>query len=91
MDSSTLTSMAPTTTLRVRPDTRDRLNRLAEEDHVSMPELLDRLVEREEEERLLKAMNDDFRRLRRDEVGWRAFRTETAAWDASSADVDAGA
>lgn len=83
--------MPATTTLRVRPDTRDRLNRLAQEDRISAPDLLDRLVEREEQERLLKAMNDDFRRLRGDEAEWEDFKAETAAWDATSADVDADA
>jgi hypothetical protein len=79
--------MAATTTLRVRPATRDRLNRLAQQDHVSAAELLDRLVEREEQERLLQAMNDDFGRLRDDADAWSAFKAETAAWDATSASV----
>ncbi len=79
--------MAATTTLRVRPHTRDRLNRLAQEDHVSAPELLDRLVEREHQERLLKAMNGDFERLRGDASAWAEFKAETAVWDATSADA----
>lgn len=66
---------------------RDRLNRLAQEEHVSAPELLDRLVEQEEQARLLKAMNDDFERLRGDEDAWAQFEAETAMWDATSADV----
>ena len=80
---------AATTTLRVRPDTRDRLNRLAQEHRLSAPEMLDRLVEREERERLLQAMNDDFDHLRRDRSAWAEFKAETAAWDATSAEVGA--
>lgn len=53
---------------------------------MSAPELLDRLVTREEEERLLKDMNDDFRQLRDDEAGWTEFEAETALWDQTSAD-----
>jgi predicted transcriptional regulator len=77
-----------TTTLRVRPDTRDRLNRLAQADKLSAPDMLDRLVEREERERLLMAMNDDFESLRGNESAWEEFKAETAAWDATSAGVD---
>ena len=47
--------MAATTTLRVRPDTRDRINRLAAEDHVAATEPIHRLVEKEEHDRLLRA------------------------------------
>jgi len=86
---STLMAMAATTTLRVRPDTRDRINRLAQEDGVAAPELIDRLVEKEEQDRLLRAMNEDFARLRKDEAGWAAFKAETAAWDTTSSDVGA--
>ncbi len=80
-------AVAATTTLRVRPHTRDRLNRLAQEDQLTAPELLDRLVEREERERLLSAMNADFGRLRGDDAAWAEFEAETAAWDATSADA----
>lgn len=83
--------MTATTTLRVRPHTRDRLNRLAREDRVSAPDLLDRLVEQEEQGRLLKAMNDDFERLRGDQDAWAQYKAETAVWDATSADAGADA
>jgi hypothetical protein len=76
--------------LRVTPDTRDRLNRLAREDQVSAPELIDRLVQREEQARLLAAMNADFARLRGDDSAWVDFKAETAMWDAASADPGAG-
>ncbi|MDX6649358.1 MAG: hypothetical protein QOI91_1777 [Solirubrobacteraceae bacterium] len=81
--------MAATTTLRVRPETRDRINRLAQQDRVAAPELIDRLVEKEEQARLLLAMNQDFERLRDDDAGWAAFKAETAAWDTTSVDVPA--
>jgi hypothetical protein len=81
--------MAATTTLRVRPDTRDRINRLAAEDHIAAPELIERLVEKEERERLLRAMNDDFGRLRNDRKRWATFEAETAAWDTTSGDIAA--
>jgi hypothetical protein len=54
---------------------------------VSAPELLDRLVAREDEARLLQAMNSDFAELQQDESAWAEFKAETAAWDATSATV----
>ncbi len=79
--------MVTTTTLRVRTDTRDRINRLAAEDRVAAPELIERLVEKEENERLLRGMNDDFHRLRGDPGRWTAFEAETADWDTTSEDT----
>lgn len=81
--------MAATTTLRVRPATRDRLNALASQDQVSAPEMLDRLVEQEERNRLLRQFNDDCAALRSDDEAWSAFKGETAQWDDASAPLGA--
>ena len=48
------------------------------------------MVEKEEHERLLRAMNDDFGRLRDDPKRWAGFEAETAAWDTTSGDIAAG-
>ena len=79
-----------TTTLRVRPDTRDRINRLAKEDSVTAPDVIDRLVDKEEQDRLLAAMNSDFDRIRGNEVAWADFKAETAEWDSTSGDRGSG-
>lgn len=68
--------------MRVRPQTRDRLNALARQDSLSMADFLERLVQREEENRLLDAMNASFQDLRRDPAAWAAHRAESEAWDA---------
>jgi hypothetical protein len=81
--------MAATATLRVRLDMRDRINRLAAEDGVAAAEVIARLVEKEEYARLLRAMDDDFGRLREDPTRWSAFEAETAAWDTTSHEVGA--
>lgn len=86
-----MASMAASTTLRVHPATRDRINRLAQEDHVSAPEWIARLVEREEQDRLLQVMNADFEQLRADEDAWTGFKAETAEWDSTSGDAGAQA
>ena len=78
--------MTRTTTLRVKSKTRDRINRLAAEESLPAGDFIDRLVEREEQERALRAMNEDFSRLRQNTEAWEAFQTETAAWDTTSAD-----
>jgi hypothetical protein len=81
--------MAASTTLRVKSQTRDRINRLAEEDHLPAGDFIDLLVAKEEHERALRAMNEDFSQLRQDPQAWGAFQAETAAWDATSADAGA--
>lgn len=86
---STVPAMAATTTLRVKSQTRDRINRLAAEDHLAAGEFIDLLVAKEEQERALRAMNEDFSRLRQDPHAWGSFRAETAAWDTASADAGA--
>lgn len=56
---------------------------------MAAPELIDRLVEKEEQHRLLLGMNQDFARLRRDPDAWAAFQAEIEAWDTASAPIDA--
>jgi hypothetical protein len=65
------------------------LNLLAAEDHVAAPEMIERLVAKEEHERLLRAMNADFGALRDDATRWAAFDAETVAWDTTSDDFGA--
>lgn len=67
--------------MRVRPETRDRLNALARRDELSMADFLERLVQREEENRLLDEMNASFEKLRSDPVAWAEYQAEAGAWD----------
>lgn len=73
--------MAATTTVRVRPDTREAIARLSERRGIAAAELLGELVARAEEDELLAAMNDDFRHLRADEPGWRRLEAERSSWE----------
>jgi hypothetical protein len=54
---------------------------------VAAPEMIERLVEKEENRRLLRAMNADFDSLRDDAARRAAFEAETEAWDGTSGDV----
>ncbi len=77
----TVDTMAATTTVRVRPDTRAAIARLSERRGVSTADLLDELVIRAEEDELLGAMNDDFGRLRTDEAAWQRLLEERSTWE----------
>lgn len=53
---TTIVAMSTTTTVRINLDTRDRLNRLAEQMDLSATAALDRLVREWEDEQLLRAV-----------------------------------
>ena len=73
-----------TTTIRVRRDTRDKINRLAEAAGLSAPELIGRLVDRADDQALFAAHADAYEALRRDEPDLLAeIEAEDAAWQAS--------
>ena len=76
--------MGSITTLRVRVETRDALNRLARAKNMSMADFLEYMLQREQESQLLAAMNDDFAALRDDAAAWQEFKAETERWDATS-------
>lgn len=73
--------MAPTTTVRVRPDTREAIARLSEQRGVAAADLLGELVARAEEDQLLTGMNVDFRDLQADPAGWGRLRAERSSWE----------
>jgi len=73
-------------TMRVRPQTRARLRELAEGEGRSVPDLLDELVERAEDRRMLDQHNAAMNRLRENPDAWAAWKTEIDAWDATLMD-----
>lgn len=73
--------MAATTTVRVRPETREAIARLSERRGLAAADLLGELVARAEEDELLVAMNDDFRRQRADPTSWRRLAAERSVWE----------
>ena len=82
--------MAATTTVRVRPATREAIARLSELRGVPAADLLGELVARAEEDALLAAMNDDFRDLRADPARWSRIEAERATWERTLLDGLAG-
>lgn len=73
-------------TMRVRPRTRARLRDLAEGEGRSVPDLLDELVERAEDRRMLAQHNAAMNRLRENPDAWAAWKAEVDAWDATLMD-----
>ena len=73
-----------TTTIRVRRETRDKINRLAEACGVSAPELVGRLVDRADEYEMFAAHANAYDALRIDEPHLLAeIEAEDAGWHAS--------
>jgi predicted DNA-binding protein len=81
-----MSAMAATTTVRVSPETRERLARLSAAKGLSTPDLIAELAKRAEEDALLDEMNEHYAALRRDPVAWQEFVSERAAWEATLLD-----
>jgi predicted transcriptional regulator len=76
--------MSETTTIRVRRETRDRLNRLASARGMSAPELIGQLVDRAEDDEMFvrhAAAYDTLRATDPDLLS--AIEREDQAWDRS--------
>lgn len=81
--------MGATTTLRVDPETRDRLKRVSRHRNVTTAALLADLAIQAEHQILLEGFNASFAELRSDEQGWSEHVAETAAWDGTLGDTSA--
>jgi hypothetical protein len=81
--------MPATATIRVTPETRDRLNRISDERGISAGELVDELARQAEDRTLLDAVEshyDDYDELRADAKAWELYRAEVIAWEATAGD-----
>jgi hypothetical protein len=78
--------MAATTTVRVTPETRERLARLSAAKGLSTPDLIAELAKRAEDDALLERMNEHYAALRRDPDAWGEFVSEREAWEATLLD-----
>lgn len=73
--------MAATATVRVTPETRERLKRLGDERKLSTPELLDALTRRAEEDQMLSDHESAMRQIMADTDRAESYRAELSAWD----------
>lgn len=74
------------TTIKVSVQTRDRLKKLAEEDHLTMDAELARALDKAEEARFWEGVQADYKRLQGDPQGWAAYASELAEWDNTAGD-----
>jgi predicted DNA-binding protein len=79
-------AVAATTTVRVTPETRERLARLSAARGLSTPDLIAELAKRAEDDALLDDMNEHYAALRRDPEAWQEFASERDAWAATLLD-----
>lgn len=73
-------------TVRIRPETHEKLQRLANETGQSMLVVLDQAVESLRRQRLLQETNRAFAALRSDPKAWQAELEEREQWDATLRD-----
>jgi hypothetical protein len=74
------------TTIRVDSTVRDKLRMLADEEHVTLGDLLGRLAEREHYQRDMRRANEVMDRMRReDPAAWQEYVRELHAFEAGTA------
>ena len=78
--------MTDTITIKVSVETRDRLKRLADEDHLTLDAELARILEKAEEGRFRAGVRADYARLQADPQEWADYVSELAEWDGVAGD-----
>jgi predicted DNA-binding protein len=78
--------MAATTTVRVTPQTRERLKRLSQDRGLSTPDLLEALTRRAEDDQLLADHNAAIERVMNDPKSASSYIAELSAWDGTLQD-----
>jgi hypothetical protein len=74
------------TTIRLDKTVRDKLRALADEDHVTLGDLLGRLAEREQYQRDMRRANEVMDRMRHeDPAAWQEYVAELRAFEAGTA------
>jgi predicted transcriptional regulator len=74
------------TTIKVSVETRNRLKKLADADHVTMDAELARALDRAEETQFWAGVHEDYSRLQADPGNWADYASELAEWDATADD-----
>jgi hypothetical protein len=78
--------MTEMTTIKVSAQTRNRLRRLADEDHLTMDAALSQVLDQAEEARFWAGVRADYARLQADPEEWADYVGELAEWDATAGD-----
>src|SRR5688500_2341126 len=75
-----------TRTVRIRPETHRRLQKLAKETKRTLPEVLEAAISDYERKTYLEGLSEDFARLRADPQAWQEELEERALWDCTLMD-----
>jgi hypothetical protein len=78
--------MTDMTTIKVSVQTRDRLKRLADEEHLTMDAELARTLDKAEDARFWAGVRADYARLQADPHEWADYLGELADWDHTTGD-----
>jgi hypothetical protein len=78
--------MTDMTTIKVSVQTRDRLKRLADEEHLTMDAELAQTLDKAEEARFWAGVRADYARLQADPREWADYTGELAEWDHTTGD-----
>jgi hypothetical protein len=78
--------MTEMTTIKVSGPTRDRLKRLADEEHLTMDAALSRALDQVEDARFWQGVRADYARLQADPSEWADYAGELAEWNATNSD-----
>jgi hypothetical protein len=70
-------------TIRIRPETRRKLEVIAKSESTTMTSLLDKMVDAYRRQRFLEATNAAFAALRRNPKLWEQEQKERQEWDAT--------
>jgi hypothetical protein len=79
-------SMTEMTTIKVSMETRNRLKRLADEDHLTLDAELALALDKAEEARFWDGVKADYARLQADPREWADYTGELSEWDGASGD-----
>jgi hypothetical protein len=74
------------TTIKVSVQTRDRLKKLADQDHLTLDAELAQSLDKAEEARFWAGVREDYGRLQADPQEWGDYVSELAEWDHTAGD-----
>ena len=74
------------TAIRVRPETHETLRTLAEREHVSLTQLVERLAQEEWRRVRLQECNEAFARLRQNPEAWASYQAERRDFEGTLGD-----
>ncbi|MGH3159004.1 MAG: hypothetical protein ACRDNF_20860 [Streptosporangiaceae bacterium] len=78
--------MTDMTTIKVSVATRDRLKKLADEEHLTLDAELARTLDNAEDARFWAGVRADYARLQADPREWGDYVSEVAEWDRTAGD-----